>query len=324
MGRPTGGGGGGHRSSSSHSSGSSHRSSSSYRSGGSRPSSLGSFSSGPRPGGGYGYRPSYRPSYHRGPGFGPRRSSGGGAFALVIVLIIIALVAVMATKTSGSIPRSTANRAKLDVNASYQTDLVYDELNWIDTSNVSKQLGYFYNKTGIQPALALFAYKDGITGIDSESEAYAKKWYDLYVEGEGGLLLAYFDTGTEDEGTAYLIYGDMVKSLFDAECEDIFWANYDTYWLDSSVSLNDGYPAMFNDTADRIMQKTTTGTDVIFVVAVLAVIVVAVVSVVRVMKLRRRHEAEKAAETERILNADIGSIKDAEAEDLADKYNNGE
>lgn len=243
------------------------------------------------------------------------------AVAIIIMIMIVCLPAIFENH-EGSIPNSTMNREKLTVNSSYQNDLVYDELNWIDTARVSRSLQYFYDKTGIQPALALFDYKEGITGIDAESESYAKKFYDLKVDGEGGLLLAYFDTGTDEEGWAYLIYGDMVKSVFDKECEDIFWAYYDRYWLDGNVDLTDGYPAMFNDTADRVMQKTTTGFDLIFIFVGLCVVIVALFGTVRIMKLKRQHEKEKAEETERILNTDIHEFGDTEAEDLADKYNN--
>lgn len=228
----------------------------------------------------------------------------GGLVVAVIALAILAFIIIGANR-AGSVPASTAARARLDANVSYQTDNVYDGLGWIDESRVSRSMKEFYDKTGIQPALAIFDYMPGVTGDDMASEQYAKDWYDAHVDGEGGLLLAYFDTGTDEEGWAYLIYGDLTKSVMDAEAEDIFWAYYDRYWTDNGISLDEAYPAMFNKTAERIMQKTTTGMDVLkYVMAGFAVIIITGAILV-VMKTRRQHEAERAAETERILNTPL-------------------
>lgn len=244
--------------------------------------------------------------------------------ALVIVVIILSVVASMFSGASGGsgslsgVPASTAAREKLDINKSYQTNVVYDELGWIDTSRVSRKLKEFYDKTGIQPALALFDYIPGVTGNESAGEQYAAEWYDDNVEGEGALLLAYFDTGTDEEGWAYLIYGDATKSVMDAEAEDIFWSFYDRYWTDTSIELNDAYPAIFNQTAARIMQRTTTDKDVVKVGLTVVAIVVLGGAVLLIMKTKRKHDAERAAETERILNSNLRD--ESERDPLLDRY----
>lgn len=321
MGRPGGGGGGGHRDSSSHSSGSSHRSASSHRSSSTRPLSRPSGYSGGSYGGFHsGYsRVCRAPSY----GFGHSRSGSNSRLVVLAVacLVYLVVVAAMLFKASSpAVPRSTMNRERLTVNHAYQTDCVWDELDWIDTSQVSRSMQKFYDATGVQPALALFDYKEGITGSDNASEQYAKDWYDSYVEGEGALLLAYFDTGTEEEGWAYLIYGDMTKSVIDGEAEDIFWSYYDRYWTDDSVPLTKAYPAIFVDTGKRIMQKTTTGLDILKWVVIGVVFVLTVGTIIIAMKVKRRNEAEKAAETERILNTPLETAFDSEVESLAEEY----
>lgn len=233
---------------------------------------------------------------------------GGGVNMTVIVTVLLIAAAIFVSaqfSAGGNIPKSTAARARLDANASYQTDNVYDGLGWIDDAGVSRAMKPFYDKTGVQPALALFGYIDGVTGNDAASEQYAKDWYDAHVDGEGGLLLAYFDTGTSEEGWAYLIYGDLVKSVIDAEAEEIFWAYYDRYWTDSSIELDQAYPAMFNQTAERIMQKTTTGMDVAKYVVIGLIVVTVFAGIMLVMAMKRKHEAERAEETQQILNTPL-------------------
>lgn len=237
---------------------------------------------------------------------------------IFVLIAILGAAAGMSGRNSGDVPASTAAREKLDINHSYQTNLVYDELGWIDTSKVSRNLREFYDKTGIQPALALFDYIPGVTGNESAGKDYASNWYDENIDGEGALLLAYLDTGTEEEGWAYLIYGDAVKSVMDAEAEDIFWAYYDRYWTDTSVDLTDAYPAIFNKTAERIMQQTTTSADVMQTVMKVVLVVAACGAVIFIMKTKRKHDAERAEETERILNANLRD--EAEHDPLLDRY----
>lgn len=169
--------------------------------------------------------------------------------------------------------------------------------------------------------MALFDYMDGVTGNDAKQDAYAKEWYADHVEGECGVLLAYFDTGTDAEGTAYLIYGNMVKPVFDKEAEDVFWGYYDRYWTDNNIELTDAYPAIFNETAKRIMVRTITSDDVFFVIYIIVCVGMVIGGIIAIMVLRRKHAAEKAAETERILNIDLNTSSDADADALADKYN---
>lgn len=240
-----------------------------------------------------------------------------------MVMTVVRMVLGGISIATSSVPKSSAAREPLTANASYQTDNVHDGIGgWINESKVSRSLKTFYDKTGIQPGLALFDYIDGVTGDDSASEQYAKDWYDATIEGEGGLLLAYFDTGTDEEGWAYLIYGDLTKSVMDAEAEDIFWAYYDRYWTDDSIDLTDAYPAMFNDTAKRIMQKTTTGKDIAKVFVIGVVVLSAGFVVLHIMKTKRRHEAERAAETERILSQPLGGSSDesGSGDPLLDQY----
>lgn len=329
MGRPSDDFGGGFHSSSSHSSSFSDRDSSSHQSGYSRSESSFGTDSGWSDSS-YGYSDFDRVS--SGYGYGRRAGPGPYKFKridkIVIAVMIIFVFGVPFLRTGANlyeqwaaIPRSSTNCERLEINASYQTNNVYDELDWINASKVSRELRKFYDTTGIQPALALFDYMDGVTGNDAKQDAYAKEWYADHVEGECGVLLAYFDTGTDAEGTAYLIYGNMVKPVFDKEAEDVFWGYYDRYWTDNNIELTDAYPAIFNETVKRIMVRTITSDDVFFVIYIIVCVGMVIGGIIAIMVLRRKHAAEKAAETERILNIDLNTSSDADADALADKYN---
>ena len=65
------------------------------------------------------------------------------------------------------------------------------------------------------------------------------------------------------------------------------------------------------------MTKTTTGMDILKYVVIGIVILVAAFMVIKIMRIRRRHAAEAAAETERILSTPLDM---SGSDSLADKY----
>lgn len=348
MGRAGGGrSGGGSRSSGSRSSSRSsggHRVSSSR--GSSRAGSGSSFNSsrgssfGSRPGGGVGggYRPpsqhmsppprhhnSYHPprrTYYGGGHSAPVRQNTGCAvlIGMIALMMVIVMVLSMCTAIGGSsgIPASTVNREKVETGVAYQNDCIIDELDWFDNiSSTSRELQEFYNETGIQPYIYLKAY-DSSLETDAEKEAYALQWYEDNIDNEGTFLYMYFAEENQDGDVGYMCYvnGMQITTVMDAEAIDIFWAYLDSYWL-TSMSTDDVFVKTFTKTADRIMDKSTTGADIGLWVVIGTVIIAAGVIVIRVMKTKRQHEKEKNEETERILNTPLGNTV---TDDLADKY----
>ena len=330
MGRAgAGGGGGGH-------SGGGH--SSSRSSGGHHVSS---GSSGRRAGGGgssYSGRSSYGGGGFYGGGFyprPPRRStvivSHGGSFNAVISLIIFVVILIAAfggfpssnSSSTKSVPKSTQNRERLESGVGYDNNCIVDNIGWFDNvTKTEKSIKKFYDKTGVQPYIVLNAY-DSTLLTDTAKEEYAKKWYDEHIKNESTFLYMYFAEPDTDNDVGYMAYvnGKQVSSVMDSEAIEIFWAYVDKYWY-SDMSTDDMFTTIFTKTADRIMTKSTTAADVgNNAVKVIGVIVV-FAGIIFVMVIRRKHKAEEAKETEKILNTPLNG--DSEADDLLKKYKKGD
>ena len=330
MGRAgAGGGGGGHSGgghSSSRSSGGHHVSSGSSgrRAGGGRSSYSGhsSYGGGRFYGGGFYPRP-------------PRRStvivSHGGSFNAVISLIIFVVVLIAAfggfpssnSSSTKSVPKSTQNRERLESGVGYDNNCIVDNIGWFDNvTKTEKSIKKFYDKTGVQPYIVLNAY-DSTLLTDTAKEEYAKKWYDEHIKNESTFLYMYFAEPDTDNDVGYMAYvnGKQVSSVMDSEAIEIFWAYVDKYWY-SDMSTDDMFTTIFTKTADRIMTKSTTAADVgNNAVKVIGVIVV-FAGIIVVMVVRRKHKAEEAKETEKILNTPLNG--DSEADDLLKKYKKGD
>lgn len=334
MGRAGAGGGGGGHSGGGHSSG---RSSGGHR--------VSSGSSGRRAGSGGGSRGSYGgfggPSHgggFYGGGFYPRPpirntvfiGHGGGINTIIsIIIFIVVLVTAFggfpSSKSSSTknIPKSTQNRERLESGVGYDNNCIIDNIGWFDNvTKTEKSIKKFYDKTGVQPYIVLNAY-DSTLLTDTEKEEYAKKWYDEHIKNESTFLYMYFAEPNTDNDVGYMAYvnGKQVSSVMDSEAIEIFWAYVDKYWY-SDMSTDDMFTTIFTKTADRIMTKSTTAADVgNNAVKVIGVIVV-FAGIIVVMVVRRKHKAEEAKETEKILNTPLNG--DSEADDLLKKYKKGD
>ena len=330
MGRAgAGGGGGGHSGgghSSSRSSGGHHVSSGSSGrragSGGSSYSGRSSYGGGGFYGGGFYPRP-------------PRRStvivSHGGNFNAVISLIIFVVVLIAAfggfpssnSSSTKSVPKSTQNRERLESGVGYDNNCIVDNIGWFDNvTKTEKSIKQFYDKTGVQPYIVLNAYDSALL-TDTAKEEYAKKWYDEHIKNESTFLYMYFAEPDTDNDVGYMAYvnGKQVSSVMDSEAIEIFWAYVDKYWY-SDMSTDDMFTTIFTKTADRIMTKSTTAADVgNNAIKVIGVIVV-FAGIIVVMVIRRKHKAEEAKETEKILNTPLNG--DYEADNLLKKYKKGD
>lgn len=330
MGRAgAGGGGGGHSGgghSSSRSSGGHHVSSGSS---GRRADGGGGIYSGRSSYGGGGF---YGGSFYPRP---PRRStvivSHGGSFNAIISLIIFIVVLIAAfgsfpssnSSSTKSVPKSTQNRERLESGVGYDNNCIVDNIGWFDNvTKTEKSIKKFYDKTGVQPYIVLNAY-DSTLLTDTAKEEYAKKWYDEHIKNESTFLYMYFAEPDTDNDVGYMAYvnGKQVPSVMDSEAIEIFWAYVDKYWY-SDMSTDDMFTTIFTKTADRIMTKSTTAADVgNNAIKVIGVIIV-FAGIIVVMVLRRKHKAEEAKETEKILNTPLNG--DSEADDLLKKYKKGD
>lgn len=359
MGRAgSGGGGGGHHSSGSHSS---SRSSGGHSMSHSRAGSGSSFSSHSRAGGssfgsggshysggfgrsyygrsrtsynhttiytGNGYGGSYGGSTYRQPAMtsGYDNSYRPSGFMRFIKTLIIAMVVIALAYTLISIkpwqPASTVNREKLTGVAAFNADCVTDELSWFDNVNsAGGKLKAFYDKTGVQPYVYLKAYDASLT-TDDAKEAYANELFDQLGLNENAFLYVYFAEHDQDNDVGYMCYvnGKMVDSIMDNESIDIFWSYVDKYWY-TDMSTDDMFETIYTKTANTIMEKSKTMADVLVTLIVFVGLIAVLIGIYIVMKTKRQHEAEKAAETERILKTPMQDLtKSSENDPLIDKY----
>ena len=224
------------------------------------------------------------------------------------------------------------NKTKITPLAEYRTDCVLDEENWFaDPYLVGQQLKGFYNKTGIQPYVAIFS-SGTVSGGDSAKENYADEYYKANIDNEGALLYCYFaDSNPNAEGYSVLIGGSATKAFFDSAATNAFWDIYDSYYFNSSITEEQLIVNTFNDTAEICLSnKTVTNTSesgaartakgVLTAVIVIGCVVLAIMIAVKIVKMRNARKAAEAAETERILNTPLEKL--GENSDLVDKYTN--
>jgi hypothetical protein len=112
------------------------------------------------------------------------------------------------------------------------------------------------------------------------------------------------------------VNGKQVDSIMDSEAIEVFWNNLDKYWY-QDMSTDDVFARTFQETAEQIMKKQWTGADIAVMLLIVTAVLAAIFGILHYMRLKSYNERKRAAETERILNADIHEM----ADDLADKYN---
>lgn len=252
----------------------------------------------------------YRGSYY---GNSSGSSIGSVIVSLILLVVVLAFVSAFFSKMSSggrssdsSLPASTRNREKLNAGRSFDSGCIVDEIGWFDSvSAAGRQLQTFYDKTGVQPYIVLLQYHPELT-TDSQKESYAQEYYEDNIDNEATFLYMYFAEEDVDNEVGYMCYvnGKQVDSVMDAEAVDIFWGYLDRNWY-SDMSTDELFTNAFIMTAETIMTKSRTKTDVVFVLAAGFVIIGILFAAISAMKTKRRHERERAEETQRILNTPL-------------------
>lgn len=307
MGRGGGGGGGSRSSGGGHSSRSfGSTSSHSSRGGGSFSSSRGGSSyhySGPRVSHHY---------HHYGGGYryGYSRPAGPmGTLITAVVLLFIIGVFLYAATGGGSVAKSTVERERLKPYASFDKGAIDDDAGWVhDKKALLRGMESFYKDTGVQPAISIHTDIDGERYLpDSEIEDFMTDTYDGLIGHERGILLLFCEYADSD-WYAYYMAGEDAQTVMDSEACDILMDYVADLYTNSSYSDEEYFGAIFEKTGKRIMTVTPTVASRIPMMVGGVVVIALVIGAIAALKAKHKRDAEKAAETERILNSPIDRI----------------
>ena len=237
-----------------------------------------------------------------------------GAIAVLLVMAMVAGILGVAASN----PVSTVNREKLELGIGFNNNCIIDELNWFDNpANAASRLQNFFEKTGVQPYIVLKDYDASLT-TDAAKQKYAENWYSENIKNDATFLYMYFAEADVDNEVGAMAYvnGIEIGPVMDAEAVNIFWDYLYSMWY-SDMSTDDLFVATFDKTANRIMDKSTTGADIGKFAVIFAGIAVVMGLALAIMCVKRKHEREEAEETARILSTPLSG---SSIDDLADKY----
>lgn len=259
---------------------------------------------------------------------GNRRRYGNGgcvgcsSIIAVIIIIIVMMIIISALfgsmrgyrgystgygYSSTSVPASSYNREKL-TGTTWSNNCVVDEIGWISEdgsiSGLERQLRTFYDKTGVQPYVYLVGYDPSLR-TDTDKEQFAYDYYENHIDNTYTFAFFYFEEANpNDVGYMYYEGGSQALGVMDAEAVEIFWAITDQEWYGDSTT-EDCLANMFNRTAERIMTRTATKTDVAKIVAIIVLVIVIAVVIIIIMNKRRKDEKARNEETKRILETPL-------------------
>ncbi len=234
----------------------------------------------------------------------------------VILTFVIVIGAFLAARPN--IQTSTIERTKLSSSQCTKIDTWYqDDIDWIhDEKTLLKGLKTFYDKTGVQPYLWI---TDNINGkakpTSSDFEAALQQKYQELFNDEGHLIVCFMESSPSVYATYYWA-GSAAKGVIDDEAGEILLDVIDSKYT-SDLSDEEMFSKSFSNAAERMMKVgRTTKQYIIITVAVIAGLGV-VVGFIFLIKAKRKADAEKAKETQKILNTSVEEMADS----VLDQYN---
>ena len=316
----------------------------SSRSGGSFGSrgSSGSFGSSRRPSNGFsgsgapygspGFPPPPRRVYYSGGrvyrGNSAGRGMGCGAAAIIFIVIAFIFVFILASSiggifsggtstSSGSITVSTEKREALPAGSVTKTEFYEDTLHLItNKTEMESGLEYFLDKTGVQPFIYL---TDNINGshdpADEELKAFSNELYKSRFTDEAHVLVIFIWYNNDYGG--YIECGNQAKTVMDDEAQDILLDYFARYIDYTDITYEEFFSMSFRDTADRMMDITTSPWIPVLIVAGVVMLVVIAFVWWRHAKKQKNLETQQ---TEEMLNTPLDKFGDKEAEELGKKY----
>lgn len=249
---------------------------------------------------------------------GYRKNNGLVSIFMIIIMLFILIITFKGMNRS-DITVSTTNREPLGAEACTESKSWFDDqVGWISSdAKMTKGLKEFYKKTGVQPYVIITDNVNGkgATLNDSEAEQYLQETYDALFDDEGHLIFLFleYESGTYK---GYLYAGNQASSVIDTEAQEIIYDFVDYYYT-SNLDDNEFFSTVFEKSAERIMQKTTTGNDILLK-TIIVIGIIGGISVIGYLIIRKKKiELQEAEEKRKILETPIEKLND---EELKDKY----
>ncbi|MCD7895022.1 MAG: hypothetical protein LUG60_15205 [Erysipelotrichaceae bacterium] len=293
---------------------------------------------GPRPRGGGMFffgGPRY---YGAPPPPGGRRRRSGLLSTIIVILVMMSIVCCTMsafigtsnnydTSYSSSVSENTTERTKLEGVVS-KTDWYQDDLGWIRSPNqMITGLEDFYNQTGVQPYIAFIAYSDdywnGNTFDTTAADEYLDEIYEEKFTDEGHFIFAYFACYNDSEdmdGEFRYLAGYSADTIMDNEALNIFEGYFNTYYYDTSLSIEQMISNTFSSTADSIMSTPTNGWDFARIAIIVVGVVAVVVVIYLILKNKAKRDKEREEYTKEILDKPLDTFGDEDLSDLEKKY----
>ncbi len=252
-----------------------------------------------------------------------RRSSGAATVILVIVFMFLLLMIMgLFGCSSSQEPTNDYNREKFNNPIAYNADCIVDELGFfVDPEETGERLKTFYDLTGVQPYIVISETVPGVY-TDAQLEQYAKNYYKNNIDNQNTFLYMYMGDSnfSEDDapGDMVVYRGNNIKSVMDDAAVNIFWDYMDQEWR-SDLETDDLFVKVYDQTAKRIMTKSTTTKDIWLWVVIIAGVVILCLLGLYYVKLKHKREKEKAAETKAILETPLAT-DDPNDDDLLKRY----
>lgn len=264
----------------------------------------------------------YPPQYPQQPGYNQRKNTGAATVIWIVFLMFLMLIFLAMCGGCSSGPTNDYNREKLKNNIPYNADCIVDDLGFfVNPDQTGQRLKTFYDQTGVQPYIVITEATPSLQ-TTAQMENYMESYYKQNIDNQNTFLYMYFGdpyfSETDEVGDMFVYRGENIKSVMDAAAVDIFWDYIDQEWR-SDLETDDLFVKVYDETAKRIMTKSTTSKDIMMRILLIVGIIAVGLLALYYVKLKHKREREKAEETKAILETPLAT-DDPNDDDLLKRY----
>lgn len=223
-------------------------------------------------------------------------------------MLVIFIFAVL-QMSGGNVSKSAVERERLEPHAAFDRDCMDDGAHWTtDRNTLLKGMESFCKETGVRPALAVYEEINGERYLDDSGiERFMDGEYDSLIGHERGLLVLFCEYADSD-WYVYCMAGKDAQTVMDSEACGILMDYVHALYTRDDLSDEEFFSEVFEKTGDRIMAVTPTVASRMPIIVGGIVVAALAFAGVSALKAKHKRDAEKAKETERILNTPIDRI----------------